>query len=118
MPAFGRIPDFNWLAKTHDADDSWLGSGPMLVNLQQWMNQLATSSHRHLVVATFAAAQTSKLYWDKWLLESPNIACESILDSQPPTKQLAAVATWLDNPTQENKSNAQQTIAFSGTCGS
>jgi len=110
MAATGLSPEFDWLAETGDADDSWFGPGPMLVNLQHWMDRLAATSHRHLVLATYAAAQTSHPHWDKWLADSPNIAHESILDARTPTEQLAAVAHWLDTPTEENKSDAQETV--------
>ena len=84
------IPDLDWLAASGDPDDTWHGPGPMLVNLQPWMEHLYAS--------------------DNWLARSRNIALESILDAQPPTGQLAAVRRWLDSPTDEHKMLALDTI--------
>jgi hypothetical protein len=104
------IPDLDWLAAHRDADESWLGPGPMLINLQPWMERLANSGHRVLVAATYAAALTTCQHWKNWLAKSPDVALESILEAQPPTVQLAAVARWLDSPTAENKSQAINTV--------
>ena len=89
--------------RPREADETWLGPSPMLVNLQPWMQQLNTSGHHNLVAATYAAAKVAHPHWDNWLKKSPEIARESILDNQPPTEQLAAVARWLDSPTSEHK---------------
>jgi hypothetical protein len=104
------IPELEWLAAHRNADESWFGPGPMLVNLQPWMERLANSGHQVLVSATYAAAQTACQHWEIWLAESPDVALESILENQPPTEQLAAVARWLDSPTAENKSQAINTV--------
>ena len=41
---------------------------------------------------------------------SRDIALESILDAQPPTEQLAAVARWLKSPTSEHENLAHDTV--------
>ena len=104
------IPELDWLAAHRDADESWLGPGPMLVNLQPWMERLASTGHQVLVAATYSAAQTGCQHWENWHAKSPDVARESILEGKPPTEQLAAVARWLDSPTAENKSNAIKTV--------
>lgn len=104
------IPEFDWLAAQRDADESWLGPGPMLVNLQPWMERLADTGHKVLVTATYAAAQTACQHWENWFAKSPDVARQSLLDARPPTEQLAAVARWLDSPTAENKSQAIETV--------
>jgi hypothetical protein len=104
------IPDLDWLAASCDPDDTWHGPGPMLLNLQPWMEHLYTSGHGNLVAATYAAAETARSHWDTWLARSRNVALESILDAQPPTGQLAAVRRWLDSPTDEHKTLAIDTI--------
>ena len=104
------MPDLDWLAMARDGDETWLGPGPMLVNLRPWMERLATSGHRNLVIATHAAARAARQHWDRWLADSREVALESILESQPPDEQLAAVARWLDSPTAENKSRAIKTV--------
>ena len=104
------IPELEWLIASRDADDSWVGPGPMLVNLHPWMERLGTSGHHNLVAATYAAAETARQHWDAWLTKSPDIALESILDAQPPAGQLAAVRRWLDSPTAEHKTLALDTI--------
>ncbi|WDI40853.1 hypothetical protein [Bremerella sp. P1] len=104
------IPELKWLAETAVPDDSWAGPGPMLVNLHPWMERLHASSHRHLVIATHAAARTALVHWENMLAASPEESLEAILDGQPPTSQLAAVECWLQQPTEEHKNNAFETV--------
>ncbi|MGN6544732.1 MAG: hypothetical protein ACTHK7_06770, partial [Aureliella sp.] len=104
------IPDIDWLAKSSDADISWYGPGPVLVNLQTWMEQLQSIGHYQLVAATYAAAKAALPHWENWLAKSPEVAIESILDGQPPSSQLAAVARWLNAPSDENKRLALETV--------
>lgn len=106
----GLIPDLDWLAASGDVDDSWLGPGPNLHNLRAWMERLAGSGQPDLVAATFAAASVARLQWDDWLARSPDTARESLLESQPPSEQLAAVARWLESPTAERKALALDTV--------
>lgn len=109
-PEESLIPELDWLAASVPVDDSWLGPGPALVNLRPWMERLARSGHANLVAATYAAARLACQHWDHWLATSPDVARESILDAQPPTKQLAAVAHWLDSRTAEHKRLALDTV--------
>jgi len=74
------------------------------------MERLADSGHENLVAATYAAATLARRQWDEWLARSPSIALESLLDSQPPTEQLAAVARWLDLRSAEHKTLALATV--------
>jgi hypothetical protein len=74
------------------------------------MERLAGSGHRNLVGATFAAASVTRRQWDDWLSRSPDAARESLLESQTPTEQLAAVARWLESPTPEHKALALDTV--------
>jgi len=104
------VPEFDWLAANRDADESWLGPGPMLVNLQPWMEQLAVAGPRVLVGAMYAAAQAACRHWDAWLARSPDDARDSILEGRPPTEQLAAVAGWLTSPTETNRTRALDTV--------
>jgi hypothetical protein len=104
------IPALDWLAASGDVDDSWLGPGPNLTNVREWMERLAGSGHRNLVAATFAAASVARRRWDEWLARSPDTARESLLESRPPTEQLAAVARWLESPTQEHKALALDSV--------
>jgi hypothetical protein len=104
------IPDFDWLAEARTVNDSWPGPGPNLVNLRPWMERIAGSGHRNLVAATYAAAMLARQHWENWLDRSPEVARESLLDSQPPTEQLAAVARWLESPTAEQKAVALGTV--------
>lgn len=104
------IPELEWLATSLAPDESWLGPGPMLVNLQPWMQRLYNSGHRNLVATTYAAAKMARQHWDNWLVKSPDIALESILDNQPPTEQLATVAGWLDSPSSEHKNLALESV--------
>jgi len=104
------IPEFNWLAKTHNAEEAWIGPPPALTNLPIWMNQLAAADRQYLVRATYAAAQTACIHWEQWFAKSPEFALESISNSRPPTEQLVAVSNWLACPTQENLFSAKQTV--------
>jgi hypothetical protein len=104
------MPDLEWLATTRDGDETWLGPGPALINLRQWMERLSGIGHRNLVIATHSAASAACQHWDHWLSRSRELALESILESRPPDQQLAAVARWLDSPTSENKSRAIETV--------
>lgn len=104
------IPDIDWLAVSGDADNSWYGPGPVLVNLRTWMEQLQSDGHYKLVAATYAAAKVALPHWESWLARSPDVAIESILDGQPPTSQLAAVSRWLNAPNDENKRLALETV--------
>lgn len=106
----GLIPDLEWLAAHGGVDDSWLGPGPNLVNVRLWMERLAGGGHRNLVAATFAAASIARRQWDDWLAKRPDYARESLLEAQPPTEQLAAVARWLESPTPEHKALALDTV--------
>ena len=104
------MPDLDWLATACDGDKTWFGPEPILVNLRPWMERLADFGHRNLVIATHAAASAARQHWDRWLIESREVALESILESQPPEEQLAAVTRWLYSPTAENKSLAIKTV--------
>jgi hypothetical protein len=104
------IPDLDWLTATEEADESWLGPGPKLCNLRPWVDTLASHGGQTLVAATYAAAKTASLYWDEWLAADEQIAIESILDGDTPTKQLAAVRNWLTAPTDSNKATAYKTV--------
>lgn len=104
------VPDLDWLAASCEPDESWSGPGPMLVNLQAWMERLAAAGLHHLVSATYAAASTARAHWDAWYNESPESAQESILDGQPPTEQLAAVARWLASPSDDQMALALETV--------
>jgi hypothetical protein len=106
----GLTPDLEWLASCGGVDDSWLGPGPILVNLRVWMERLAGSSHQNLVTATFAAASVARRKWDAWLARDPKTATESLLESQSPTEQLAAVDRWLTSPTADLKAIALRTV--------
>ena len=109
-PQEAFIPDLDWIAVTRSVDESWLGPGPMLVNLRAWIERLARSGHKNLVAATYAAAIVAHQHWNTWLAGDPIIARQALLDSQPPTEQLEAVARWLDSPTSEHKALALATI--------
>ena len=104
------IPDLNWLTATEDTDESWLGPGPKLCNLRPWIDALASHGKYTLVAATYAAAKAASHYWDAWLAADQQIAMESILDGDTPTKQLAAVKCWLAAPTDSNKAAAFDTV--------
>lgn len=104
------LPDLEWLACTTEADDSWFGPGPKLIHLQPWMDQLNATDHRQLVLVTWCAASAAAQYWDKWVAESPKFATDSLGNSQPPEKQLAAVDQWLTNPTKSDADDAVKTV--------
>lgn len=103
------IPELDWLATSCEVDDSWLGPGPQLVNIQPWMERLVDAGHHTLVRATYAAAQAACQHWDKWMIASLDTVSDSIL-TQEPLEQLAAVARWLDSPTIEQKALALKTV--------
>ena len=104
------VPDLEWLAASRSVDGSWLGPGPNLVNLRPWMQRLAVHGHRTVVAATYAAAALARPHWDSWLARSADFARESLLDGRPPTEQLAAVARWLESPTDEHRAHALETV--------
>lgn len=104
------LPDLEWLTESREVDASWPGPGPMLVNLNVWMEQLASVGPWYLVAATYAAVHQARQHWDAWLRESPEIALESLVDSQPPTRQLEAVAKWLATPSDQHKQRALDTV--------
>lgn len=104
------VPDLDWLAASGGVDASWRGPGPNLVNIRKWMERLFVSGHRNLVAATFAAANVALRQWEDWLAIAPDTARESLLESRPPTDQLAAVARWLESPSPEHKALALNTV--------
>lgn len=110
MTRHSSIPDLEWLAISADVDDSWLGPGPRLVNLRSWIDRLSMNGRHTLVAATYAAAEAANKHWDAWLVASPEMAMQSILDGQPPPEQLAAVKRWLVAPNSKNIDLASATV--------
>jgi len=104
------VPELDWLTVTEDTDESWLGPGPKLCNLRRWIDTLSSHDGRTLVAATYAAAKKASQFWDAWLAADEQMAMESLLDGDTPSKQLAAVRCWLTTPTDSNKAAAYNTV--------
>lgn len=109
-PRESLIPELHWLSAFEDQDDSWPGPGPKLKNLSAWIDTLACNGHSTLVAAAYAAASTASRHWDLWIAADEEEAIESILDSDTPTNQLAAVSAWLTAPTEANREAALCTV--------
>ena len=103
-------PDISWLAESIAPDDDWPGPGPALPNLRSWINQVARSSHHSLVFLSSHAARCALPHWQSWHNVSPDLAIESISESQPPPDQLALVSDWLSDPSDSRIHFAHESV--------